>query len=54
MTPQAAKGVVSSGVALATPAALRKGNPGASTSNSLKRNRKRAGDLSPSKRRRPK
>jgi len=54
MTPLAAKGVVSSGVAQAIPAALRKGNPEASTSNFLRRNRKRAGDLSPSKRRRPK
>jgi hypothetical protein len=54
MTPLAAKGVVLSGVAQAIPAASRRESQGASISNSLKRNRKRAGNSSQSKRRRPK
>lgn len=43
MTPQAAKEVVLSGVAQAILAALKRENQGASTSNFLKRNKKRAG-----------
>jgi len=54
MTPQVAKGVVSLGVAQAILAVSRKENQGANTSNSPRRNKRRAEDLNPSKRRRRK